>query len=364
MENATLITPRLKHLNILGLGGNVGTPAGGIIAKVIVVDSLDEFDKLPDRVIQGNIVLFNPKWESYAKTSLYRLRGGKSAAEKGAVAALIKSITPFSLNTPHTGDQTYEGNWPRIPVASVTVEDAELLSRLYHRGETVSIHLELNDGIVGPYISRNVIAEYEGASKPSAVIVSAHIDSWDVGEGALDDGGGCYASWKAVQLLKQLEIPRPKRSVRVVLFTGEEQGLWGAKAYQKSHVPHEEVEFDFFMESDFGIFEPRGFSFTGNNEAQCIFREILKLMAPLNATDFSTPAQYASDIGLWLDRGFPGATLLSKSENYFWYHHSDADSITHVDSVDLDKTVALHAAIAYIIADLSIDMPKNVLPLK
>lgn len=151
-------------------------------------------------------------------------------------------------------------------------------------------------------------------------------------------------------------------ALRAVLFTGEEQGLWGAKAYMDKHKAEEETEFSFFMESDFGIFEPRGFSFTGTKDAECIFREIVKLMAPLNATDFETPAQWASDISLWLDRGFPGATLMSKSENYFWFHHMGGDSMSHIDSVDLDKTVALHAAVAYVIADLSIELPRKVFP--
>lgn len=181
IENATLITPRLKRLAILGLGGTMGTPAGGIVGKVIVVESFDEFNNLPRRAVEGNIVLFNPKWVSYEKNNQYRLGAGTAAADKGAIAVLIRSVTPFSLNTPHTGDQSYRKGTSRIPIAALTVEDTELLSRLYHRGEIVSVHLELDDAIIGPYISRNVIAEYTGSQKDVVVVLSGHLDSWDIG---------------------------------------------------------------------------------------------------------------------------------------------------------------------------------------
>lgn len=146
---------------------------------------------------------------------------------------------------------------------------------------------------------------------------------------------------------------------RSILWTGEEQGKWGSQAYATEHKANEKEEFNFFIESDIGTFEPRGLDFNGNSEAECIFKEILKLMSPINATEFATPIDGGPDIDVWTTRGFPGASLLNKNEKYFWFHHSAGDSMLLEDTKNLDKSVALFAATAFVIADLSIDMPKD-----
>lgn len=148
--------------------------------------------------------------------------------------------------------------------------------------------------------------------------------------------------------------------LRAILWTAEEQGLWGAQAYKQEHLANEKNEFNFFIESDIGTFEPTGLDFSGNFDAECIFREIVKLMEPLNATKFEKPIDGGPDISLWAERGFPSASLLNKNEQYFWYHHSAGDSMLLENSECLDKNTALFAATAYIIADLSIDIPKSV----
>lgn len=257
--------------------------------------------------------------------------------------------------------QVYDENVPKIPTASITSEDAYRLLRLYRAGEEITIRLRMDDYDAGIALSRNTIGELVGSAykNTSVVVVSGHLDSWDVGVGAMDDGGGSWISWKAVQYLKAMDL-RPKRTIRAILWTGEEFGYLGAKAYEAAHKRHEKEEFNFFIESDSGTFEPRGLDFTGNAKAECIFKEIVKLMGPINGTDYDSPSDGGPDVSLWVDRGFPGASLLNNLEKYFWFHHSAGDSMLVEDPVELDRGTALFAAAAYVIADLSIDMPKDV----
>lgn len=178
-ESAQLVQPHEQNLPILGFGFSVGTPRGGLIADVIVVESFDEFDKLSEDVVHGKIVVFVPEWVSYGVTVQYRSKGASVASKKGAVAALVRSITPFSIGSPHTGMQTYEKGVNEIPVAAVTVEDAEMLLRLYRRGVPISIRLEMDDRNLDPYVSRNTISELQGRTQPidkKVVVVSGHLD--------------------------------------------------------------------------------------------------------------------------------------------------------------------------------------------
>ncbi|XP_058453985.1 carboxypeptidase Q-like [Malaya genurostris] len=361
-ESAQLVTPFKKNLPLLGLGTSVGTPRGGIIADVLAVESFKEFESITPDQVKGKIVVFVPQWESYGKTVVYRSKGASVASKKGAVATLIRSVTPFSIGSPHTGGQNYEEGVKKIPSACITVEDAEMILRKYRRGDQMTIHLEMEDRNLEPFVSRNTIAELVGTkyTNSSVVIVSGHLDSWDVGVGAMDDGGGALISWKALTFLKAMGL-RPKRTIRAILWTGEEEGLWGGRAYKDAHKTNEKEEFNFFFESDIGTFEPRGLDFSGNNDAGCIFREIVKLMSSLNATDFETPTDGGPDISHWTSRGFPGASLMNKNEKYFWFHHSAGDSMAVEDPKNLDKCAALWAAAAYVVADLSVSIPKDVI---
>ncbi|XP_070506920.1 carboxypeptidase Q-like [Chironomus tepperi] len=360
-ESAQLVKPWKKNMHILGLGSTIGTPRGGIIADVIAVESFDEFNKIPEDQVKGKIVLFVPKWQGYDKTVVYRGNAASRASEKGAVAALVRSITPFSIGSPHTGHQSYADGVKKIPVAAITVEDAEMILRMYRRGQPITIHLEMSDFNKPDCISRNTIGELQGTSKykdKSVVVVSGHLDSWDVGVGAMDDGGGSMISWKAVEFLKAMNL-RPKRTIRAILWTSEEQGMVGAEQYMEAHKATESDEFNFFMESDIGTFDPQGLDFSGNADASCILQEILKLMKSINATQFREPTDGGPDISWWTVRGFPSASLINKNEKYFYFHHSDGDTMAVEDRDVLDKCTALWAAASYVIADLSINMPKN-----
>uniref|UniRef100_A0A182M9U7 Carboxypeptidase Q n=1 Tax=Anopheles culicifacies TaxID=139723 RepID=A0A182M9U7_9DIPT len=353
-ESAELVKPFRKNLPLLGLGSSIGTPRGGIIAEVLAVESFKEFETIPAEEVSGKIVVFSPVWESYGRTVVYRSQAASVASRKGAVAALVRSITPFSIGSPHTGQQYYQDDVKKIPVACITVEDAQMLLRKYRRGDKMEIHLEMEDRQMEPVVSRNTIGELVGTTytNTSVVVVSGHLDSWDVGVGAMDDGGGAMISWKALTYLKAMGL-RPRRTIRAILWTGEEEGLYGGAAYKDAHKTQEQKEFNFFFESDIGTFEPRGLDFVGNADAECIFREIVKLMAPLNATEFETPTDGGPDISHWTSRGFPGASLLNKNEKYFWFHHSAGDTMAVEDPKNLDKCVALWAAAAYVVADLS-----------
>nr|XP_022909542.1 carboxypeptidase Q-like [Onthophagus taurus] len=356
-ESAFLITPRRQKLAILGLGYSVGTPPGGILAEAIVVNSFEELDQIGPKV-SGKIVVFNQTYLSYPKTVKYRSLAASKAVKYGAVATLIRSITPYSLYTPHTGMQDYQPGVPKIPAAAITVEDAHMLARMQARGSKLTIKLEMGAKLLPDSQSRNVIADITGNAFPDkSVVVSGHIDSWDVGQGALDDAGGAFLSWGALAVLKKLNL-RPKRTLRSILWTAEEEGLIGAEAYFKRH-QSENDKLTLLMESDEGTFTPLGLEFRGSNDAACILQEILKLLKPINATQLKRGDSVGSDISIWDKTDVPTAALLNKNEKYFWYHHTDADTMDALNSDDLDKCTAVWATVSYIVADLSIDLPRK-----
>lgn len=355
-ESCWLVSPRLEKLSILGLGSSIGTPAKGITAHAVVVESFEELKKL-GKVVEGKIVVFNEPFISYEKTVKYRGYGAIEAAKLGAVATLIRSVTPFSIDSPHTGWQHYQENVTQIPTAAITIEIAETLQRMYQAGDDILIYLYMEARNLPPVMSRNTIGDITGHQHPEkVVVVSGHLDSWDVGQGAMDDGGGAFISWNALALLKVLGL-RPRRTLRSILWTAEEEGLVGAAAYFHDH-RNNTAAFDFVMESDEGTFQPLGLSFSGSSEAGCILKEILKLMHPLNATQFASPMDGGPDIEFFTNVGIPGAALLNANERYFWYHHSNGDRMTVEDPTNLDMCTALWAASAFVVADLSIDMPR------
>lgn len=360
-EVAQMISPRFADLSILSLGTSVGTPKGGLTAEVVVVESFKELEELDERRVTGKIVVFTQKFVDYFHTREYRLKGANYASRKGAAATLINSVASKSLYTPHTGVLEYDDDVKKIPAACITAEDADMLQRMHNRGTRIRIHLEIEAENFPNFISRNLIGELQGRQfkNTSVVVVSGHLDTWDNTVGAMDDGGGAFISWHAASFLSKMGL-KPRRTIRSILFTGEEQGLFGAKAYRENHLKHEQEEFNLLIESDGGTFEPRGLDLSGSKDAECILREVVKLLKPINATEFATPQMQGPDISLWTDVGFPGASLLNKDEHYFEYHHSRADSMLVETKENLDKGTAVFAVAAFVVADLSFDIPKNV----
>ncbi|XP_071061945.1 carboxypeptidase Q-like isoform X2 [Pseudochaenichthys georgianus] len=301
-ENAEMIAPRAKSLAILGLGSSVGTPPEGIKAEVLVVQSFDELKQRASEAI-GRIVVFNQPFVSYGETVAYRAYGASEAAKVGAVATLIRSITPFSINSPHTGLQDYQDEVKRIPSACITVEDAELMWRMAQRGQRIVVRLTMGAKTLPDADSFNTVTEIPGWEHPEQVVLlSGHLDSWDVGQGAMDDGGGAMISWEALSLIKELGL-RPRRTLRAVLWTAEEQGGVGAQQYFDLHKVNMS-NFDLVMESDLGTFTPEALQFTGSDAARKVMAEVVKLLAPINTTKLEAHGE-GTDISPWLKAGVP-----------------------------------------------------------
>ncbi|XP_022169300.1 carboxypeptidase Q-like [Myzus persicae] len=357
-ENAALVRPRFKNLAMLGLGGSVSTVPEGIRAEVVVVTSFEDLSN-KSSLVSGKIVVYNQPYVSYSETVVYRASGASEASKYGAVATLIRSITPFSLNTPHAGHQSYSDGVKKIPTACITVEDAELLNRMYNRGIKLEIFLKMDSKFFNNATSRNTVAEIQGTTDPDKIVlVSGHLDSWDVGQGAMDDGGGAFISWNSLVVLKNLGL-RPKRTIRCLLWTAEEEGYIGAYAYLKGH-KSELNKFNLVIESDEGTFQPYGIEFHGSETSACIMVEVAKLFDSINATSMkSSKDNVGSDIEVFEDLNIPGLSLLNRNEKYFWYHHTEADTMAVEDPDSLDLNTAMFAVISYIIADLSVELPKS-----
>lgn len=357
-EAAWMVAPRLQKLPILGLGYSAATSRRGITAPVLVVDSFEELQKNRDKAV-GKIVVFNQKFVSYDETGKYRKRGPEKAAKAGAVAVLVRSVTPFSIASVHTGFTTFTERRFRIPSASITVEDAELLKRLQNRGVTPLVKLIMRSKDLPPVTSRNTVAEIKGSEKPrEVVIVSGHIDSWDVGQGAMDDGGGAFISWRALDVLRRLGL-RPRRTVRSVLWTAEEMGAMGAEQYFNDHGDEKTERVNIAMESDMGTFKPKGLAFSGHSErAKCVMAEVLSLFSQIDATELTIGAD-APDLRQWIKAGFPVASLTTHNEKYFYFHHTDGDTMTVHDPKILDLCTALWAGVAYVLADMQESLPRR-----
>lgn len=350
-ESAELVRPRRARLAVLGLGGSVGTAARGITAPVLVVGSLEELARRAAEA-KGRIVLLDVPFTEYTATRHVRTDGPSAAARAGAVACLIRSVATFSMRNPHTGVTLYDSTAARIPAAALSVEDAMMLHRLQDRGERIVVTLRMGAHTLPDAPSRNVVAEIVGREKPDEVVVlGGHIDSWDVGQGAMDDGGGSVAAWEAVRLLKRLGL-RPRRTVRVVLWTNEENGGRGAEAYAKAHAG-ELSRHIMAMESDNGVFNPRGYVLGGSDSAAAVIRQVAALMQPIGATGLErVDGSPAADTEPLAAAGIPAMELDVDGSRYFWYHHSDADMLDKLDPAELARCVAAMAVMAYVVADL------------
>ncbi|MBI4544129.1 MAG: M20/M25/M40 family metallo-hydrolase [Gemmatimonadetes bacterium] len=348
-ESAELLSPMRRNLPMLGLGGSVATPPPGIAAEVLVVSSFAELEARRAQA-RGKIVLFDVPFTNYGETVRYRSNGANAAARAGAVASLIRSVTTHSLQTPHTGAMRYDTAVRRIPHAAITAEDAALLHRLQDRGERVVVRLKMEARTLGDAPSRNVMGEIVGSERPEEVVViGGHIDSWDVGQGAMDDAGGSIVAWEAVRLMHALGL-RPRRTVRVVLWTNEENGLRGATAYRAAHA-QEVSRHVLAVESDAGVFRPTGFGFTGPDSLFEIVRRVGALLDRIGASTIKRGGGGA-DIGPLMAQGVPGMGLEVEGARYFWYHHSDADTVDKLDPREVALCVAAMAVMAYVVADL------------
>jgi len=339
---------------MLALGGSVGTPRGGITAGVVEVASFEELEAAAGS-IAGKIVLYNRKMEpgwgvenGYGTVVKFRAHGASRAAKFGAVGMLLRSLGTADYRVPHTGALRYDKEAPKIPAAAIDAESALLIHRLLESGDEVRVHMDMGCRMLEDVESANVIAELQGREKPDEIVlIGAHLDSWDVGQGAHDDGAGCTVVMETMRILRRLDHA-PRRTVRAVLFTNEENGLRGGKSYAERHGDERHVA---AIEMDSGGFRPIGFGVSAGEGGVEMLREILRPLATIGANNVFEGGGGA-DIGPLRRRsGVPTISQRVEGAYYFDYHHSEADTLDKVNRADLDRNVAAMAVLAYGLAE-------------
>jgi carboxypeptidase Q len=367
-ESGAIVAPIQRDMVVLGLGGTVATPKGGITAAVIPVTSWDDLKAKGDQV-KGKIVLYDVVMADYDPVKNdthygdavpFRWAGASAAAKLGAVAVLMRSVTAHSLRSPHTGAMGYADDAPKIPALAITVEDAALLHRLADEGE-VKVHLVASGKTLPDAPSANVIGELRGKDKPDEVVViGGHIDSWDVGQGAHDDGAGIVTAMQALATIRALGL-QPRRTIRVVLFTNEENGLRGGKGYAEAH-KDELAKHVAALETDRGAYPPLGFTITApealRDKVVARTADLASLLASIGATKVEAGDSEA-DVHPIANAGVVAVGLDLASSTYFDYHHTQADTLDKIDPKVLDDDVAAVAVWAFVVADLPdrIDAP-------
>lgn len=350
-ESATLRQPTQRSLTMLGLGGSVGTGGRDLTAPVLVVSDFGDLERRAGDVA-GRIVCFNVPFTNYGATVAYRSRGAGEAAKRGAVAVLVRSVGPTSLNTPHTGSVTYPADVPRIPAAAITIEDATQLSRMQDRGDVPVVSLRMGARTLSDVWSANVVADLRGTERPEEIVLlGAHLDSWDVGQGAHDDGGGCLAVWEAARLLKKLAL-RPRRTVRVVLFTNEENGLRGGRGYADQHRA-EVSRHVLAVESDSGVTDPVGLGLSAKTpEGLARAKGTLEPLLSLVGAGSITSGGGGADIGPLGALGVPTMGLTVDMSLYWSIHHTPADTFEKVDRRSLARCVAALSIVARVAGEI------------
>ncbi len=346
---ATLLGSPARDLPILALGRSGATPAGGIDAEVVVVGSFDEYKALPDAAVAGKIVVWDVPFTDYGATVAYRWAGAIEGAKRGAVASLVRSVTPESLSTPHTGVMGVEEGKAPLPAAALTVEDSMTLRRLAAAGPT-RVHLEINAREMPDGQSANAIGERLGRELPEEIVVlGCHLDSWDVGQGAQDDGAGCVMVMEAAALLAALPVA-PRRTVRVVLFTNEESGGAGGKAYQAAHAGERHVG---VLEADTGAGAPLGFRVDVGADDRPDLEGLARLqrwLEPLGAGRLE-PGGAGADVGPLVAAGSAGLGLINEMSGYWRIHHTHADTFDKVEPAALRFNTAAVALAAWWLAE-------------
>lgn len=357
-EAAVLNSPSQGNvaLTICALGGSIATPEMGLVAEVVEVKSFEELRALGKKAA-GKIVFFNRRFDptvfdtfsGYGGAVDQRGSGAVEAAKAGGVAALVRSMTPGLDDFPHTGGMRYAEEVPKIPAAAISTLDAELLSKIIAHDKSVQLRMKLTCQLLPDAPSANVLGELRGAAKPEEVIViGGHLDSWDKGTGAHDDGAGCVQSLEAVRLLKALAL-KPKRTIRAVMFMNEENGLRGGIEYAR--VAKEKSEKHVAaIESDRGGFAPRGFSIEADSLTYRKIAAWKEIFTGLGAERI-TRGGSGADISVLVRDGVPGIGLVPETHRYFDYHHTDNDTIDKVNPRELQLGAAAMAIMAYLISE-------------
>lgn len=349
-ESARMVAPLDKPLHMLGLGMSVGTPAGGITADVVAVSSFEELDKLGREKVQGKIVVYNYQFHGYGPARNFRSAGPSHAASLGAVAVLVRSATGLAMQIPHTGELSYEENQPKIPAAALSPEDAGMLARLAGSGVTVKVHLEMAARMEPDADSGDVIGEIPGKTHPEEVVViGGHIDSWDVGQGAQDDGAPVLECLQALALMKKLGL-QPARTLRVAFWVNEENGARGGEAYRQfvgGQIRNQVAA----LESDGGAETPVGFGAGVDAASLEVLKQIGKLLERIGSSEI-TAGGGGTDIQALVRDGVPGISQRTSGAHYFDWHHTEADTLDKVDPAEFRKNIAALAVMSYVLADM------------
>ena len=361
-------TPGTKQKIVLtALGGSVATPAEGLTAEVVVVDNWQQLRALPMGAVKGKILLFNHSFdkqlaaqggglEAYGGGVVYRGAGPIAGAAAGAIAVLVRSVGGADFRLPHTGLTAYAPDVTKIPAAAVSAEDADLLKDLASQGP-VTLHLTMTPQTFPDADSFNVIADWKGSEHPEqVVVVSGHLDSWDLGTGAIDDGAGVVVSMQVIHLLKKIGI-HPKRTVRFVAWMSEEEGSEGAAAYMVDHKD------DFAnhigaMESDLGADHPTGIFFAGKPALGQWLRPVSEVLEPIGAETLVAAPGTGEDIEGLTEKGVPSFAPVQDNRFYFNYHHTAADTFDKVDPRHLSENAAVMTVLAYALADSAATAPR------
>jgi carboxypeptidase Q len=353
---------------LTALGGSIATPANGLTAEVVVVNNFDELNALGKDKVQGKIILFNHKFDremaasgfgldAYRLATAYRGGGAIAAAKLGAVGVLVRSAGASQNRLAHTGGMRYADDVTKIPAAAVSFEDAEMIAHLAKEGR-VRINLLLTPQTFPDATSYNVIADLKGSEKPDeVVIVSGHLDSWDLGTGALDDATGIAVSMQVPFLLKQLKL-QPKRTIRFVAYMNEENGLVGGTTYAKEEAANISKHFA-AIEADLGASHPLGILFTGKPEVASYFAPISKILGSQGAALSQLQlGGVGADIGPLTQKGVPSFAPWFDTRTYFNYHHTAADTFDKVNPKELAENGSLMAVLAYGLANLEQPLPR------
>lgn len=354
---ASLTDGKTIPLNIVALGNAVGTPAAGIAAGIVEVRSFQELDALGADKVKGKIVFYNYRMDprhintfrAYGEAGVYRSQGPSRAAALGAVGVIVRTLSPVLDDNPHTGATRYDEDKPKIPAVAISTNGAVQLSQLIGNGKVKSVFLKTNCKMLKDVLSYNVVGEIRGSEKPEEVItVGGHLDSWDLAEGAHDDGTGCMQSIEIIRAFKALGI-KPKRSVRAVMFMNEENGLRGGTKYAEI-AKTEARKFIMAMESDAGGFTPRGFGFSANPVQKARILSWQPLFKHYGALEFNEGGGGA-DIGPLRPLGTALIGLNPDSQRYMDLHHAKTDVFEAVSERELNLGTVVMAAMVYLVSE-------------
>src|SRR5437867_6829095 len=356
-----------QKIVLCALGDSVATPPEGIEADVIALRNFDELKSMPRDKVAGKIVLFNYSFdkqmaaegrggEAYGEAVVYRSDGPSAAARQGVVACLIRSVGGADYRLPHTGQTDYAADAPKIPAAAVTAEDADLIADLVQQGP-VKMKLVLTPQTLPNVESANVIADIKGTEHPEQMmIVSGHLDSWDMGRGALDDAAGVGVSMETANLIQKLHL-KPRRTIRVIAWMNEENGLAGSKQYAKDH--EKEIPNHFAaMETDNGAGHPIGIHVKGKFEIKKLLAPVLALLQESGAGGTNFSEHIGADIEPLEKAGIPAFSPLQDSRFYFNYHHTAADTLDKIVPKELAENSAVVAVAAYALANMEQALPR------